>query len=156
MTPRSRQPAAGPGLRSFGWVVGAGLAVGALVAAALMWYIAVILPRGHQVERSADERARAVAQTIVDQLETRVVDGQLTTTDVAEAVRQQPARVLATRLDTDPLTVVAELHGATRGPFGSTRCYRFTVSRPLGSASRVNATELAGCPEETRRPGPSR
>jgi type II secretory pathway pseudopilin PulG len=138
------------GLGLVGWVLGVLLVLGAVAVAAVVWFFGFALPgSGRGARRDAEDQTRAVAQAIVRGLQAQAGDGRLTAAEVAEVVGSLPARVVTARLDAGPPTILAELHGTASGPFGpagATRCYQFTVSTPIGPASRVDATPLASCP----------
>lgn len=144
------------GPRLVGWALGAVLVVALLFIGAVIWFFGFAWPHsGDRARRDADDQTREVAATIARQLADRSVDGQLTRAEITDVVGHLPAQVLSTQLDSNPLTIVARLHGVASGPagsVGSSRCYQFTVAAPVGPASQVDALPLAACPAE---PSPS-
>jgi hypothetical protein len=139
------------GLRPVGWALGVALGLALLVIiGALIWFFGFAWPgSGQRAQHSADDQTRDVAQAIARQLQDRSVDGQLTRAEITDVVSAQPAGLVSVQLDGNPLTVVAEVHGVASGPagsVGSTRCYQFTATTPLGPTSRVDAVPLDSCP----------
>jgi hypothetical protein len=140
------------GPRLVGWALGAVLGLVLLGIGAVIWFFGVAWPHsGDRARHSADDQTREVAATIARQLADRSADGQLTRAEITDVVGRLPAQVLSTQLDSNPLTVVARLHGVASGPagsVGSSRCYQFTVATPVGPASQVDSVPLAACPAE--------
>ena len=145
------------GLRPVGWALGAVLGLVVLGIAAVIWFFGFAWPHsGDRATQSANDQTGEVARAIARQLASRSTDGQLTLAEITDVVSHQPAQLLTTQLDGDPLAFVAKVHGIASGPAGSvgaTRCYQFTVTTPVGPTSQVDTVPLAQCPAV---PSPSR